>query len=463
MSLSVLLSAPAQACGELRPPNFVIFFADDLGYADLGCFNACHASTPNLDQMAEQGMRLTSFYVTQAVCSASRSSLLTGCYNGRVGIQGALGPGAKVCLNPQEMTVAECLKQVGYATAIFGKWHLGDRGDGLPLNHGFDEYHGLPYSNDMWPYHPTARHFPPLPLLKDHAIAKENVTAQDQRNLTRWSTERAVDFIQRHQEGPFFVYVPYSMPHVPIFASEQFDGFTGKGLFADVIAELDWSVGQVLKSLEELQLRDNTLVLFTSDNGPWLSYGNHAGSAGSLREGKGTAWEGGVRVPAIVSWPGKIPAGSQCDEVAGTIDLLPTLAGLCGAQLPPQKIDGKDIWPLLSGDPHAKSPHQAWYYYWNRELHAVRSGDWKLVFPHSYRTLKDRPGMDGIPGTYVQRACGLELYNLSVDIGEQHNVVNNHADIVSRLQVLAQTMRGELGDSLTGVVGAENRPAGALP
>ena len=446
-----------------QPPNYVVLFADDLGYGDVGCFDAPHAVTPNLDKMAKGGMRLTSFYVSQAVCSASRSSLLTGCYNGRVGIQGALGPGAKVCLNPQERTIADCLKQVGYATAVFGKWHLGDRGEGHPLNHGFDEYHGLPYSNDMWPFHPTARNFPPLPLFKDYAVVNANVTADDQRYLTRWCTEHAVDFIRRHQQQPFLLYVPYSMPHVPIFASEQFDGATGKGLYADVIAELDWSVGQILMTLDELELREKTLVLFTSDNGPWLSYGNHAGSAGPLREGKGTAWEGGVRVPTIASWPGKIPADRLCDEVAGTIDLLPTFAGLSGALLPANKIDGKDIWPLLSGDPEATSPHAAWYYYWQTELHAVRSGEWKLVFPHSYRTLKDQPGKDGTPGAYVQRMCGRELYNLKEDIGEQNNVIDKNAGIVQRLEELADTIRRELGDSLIDVKGTENRQPGVLP
>lgn len=444
-------------------PNFVVLFADDMGYGDVGCFDAPHAVTPYLDQMARSGMRLTSFYVSQAVCSASRSSLLTGCYNGRIGIQGALGPGAKICLNPDEMTIAKCLQQVGYATAVFGKWHLGDRGVGNPLNHGFDEYHGLPYSNDMWPFHPTAKHFPPLPLLKGLSVVNSNVTAQDQRYLTRWSTEHAVDFIRRHQEQPFLLYVPYSMPHVPIFASEAFEGATGKGLYADVIAEIDWSVGQILATLDDLKLRDDTMVLFTSDNGPWLSYGNHAGSAGPLREGKGTTWEGGVRVPTIVSWPNKIPAGSVCDEVAGTIDLLPTFAALSGAALPTNKIDGKDIWPLLSGKSDAISPHAAWYYYWQTELHAVRSGDWKLVFPHSYRTLGEPPGRDGSPSLYVQRTCGLELYDLKQDIGEQSNVADENAEIVQRLQELANSIRSELGDSLTGVTGHENRQPGSLP
>lgn len=455
----MLIALPSPVVAGDGPPNFVILFADDMGYADIGCFDSSGSVTPHLDQMAKEGMRLTSFYVSQAVCSASRSSLLTGCYNGRVGIQGALGPNAKHCLNPEEMTIAECLKPRGYATAIFGKWHLGDRGVGLPLNHGFDEYHGLPYSNDMWPLHPSARNFPPLPLIKNNSVVDETITAEDQPFLTRWSTEHATDFIQQHQEQPFFLYVPYSMPHVPIFASKDFVGSSGKGLYADVVSEIDWSVGQILKTLDELGLRENTLVIFTSDNGPWLSYGNHAGSAGPLREGKGTAWEGGVRVPAIASWPGMIPAGSQCTEIAGSIDLLPTFAKLSGAALPAQKIDGLDIWPLLSGAEGAVSPHEAWYYYWATELHAVRSGDWKLVFPHSYRTLKDQPGKDGSPGPYKQEKCGMELYHLKDDVGEQKNLLEKHPKIVQRLESLADGMRRQLGDSLTGIVGTENRPA----
>jgi arylsulfatase A len=446
-----------------KPPNFVLMFADDLGYADLNCFGGQKMSTPNLDQMAAQGMRLTSFYASQAVCSASRSSLMTGCYNVRVGIQGALGPGAKVCLNPDEMTIAEVLKTAGYATAIFGKWHLGDHGIGLPLNHGFDHYHGLPYSNDMWPFHPSSSKFPKLPLIKDSAVVDDNVTAEDQTQLTRWATQHAIDFIKNSKQKPFFLYMPYHMPHVPLFVSDGFKDKTGQGLFADVIAEIDWSVGQVLATLAQEGLDENTLVWFTSDNGPWLSYGNHAGSAYPLREGKGTTWEGGVREPTVVRWPGKVPASTVCDEVAATIDVLPTLVQLASAQLPTNKIDGKSIWPLLSGVTGAKSPHEAYYYYWAHELQAVRSGNWKLHFPHSYRTLKGEPGMDDRPGDYTVDRCGLELYDLSNDLGEQLNVASAHPDVVKHLEKLADSMRDQLGDSLTGQPGREIRAAGEIP
>jgi arylsulfatase A len=446
-----------------KKPNFVVLFADDLGYADLHCFGGANMSTPNLDTLAAGGMRLTSFYVSQAVCSASRSSLLTGCYNVRIGILGALGPGSNLCLNPEEQTMAEVLKPAGYKTAIYGKWHLGDRLHGLPTRHGFDEYFGLPYSNDMWPYHPTSKSFPALPLFENEAVVNPNVTAEDQQFLTRWSTEHAVDFIRRSKDDPFLLYVPYSMPHVPIYASDQFKGSTGNGIFADVIAEIDWSVGEIVKALKDNGLDSNTLVLFTSDNGPWLSYGDHAGSAQPLREGKGTAWEGGQREPTVAYWPGRIPAGSVCDAVAGTIDILPTLAHLANVPLPEKKIDGKSIWPLLSGVPAAQSPHEAYFYYWGKELHAVRSGKWKLHFPHPYRTLKGEPGSGGLPGPYVQRKCGMELYDLESDIGESKDVAAEHPEVIAMLKQHADRIRHELGDTLTQVEATEIRPAGVLP
>ncbi len=304
LGLVLALACYQRGMAEGRP-NFVVFFADDMGYADLGCYGGKQMSTPNLDNLASSGIRLTSFYASQGVCSASRSSLLTGCYNTRISILGALGPGAKNCLNPEETTIAEMLKAVGYSTAVFGKWHLGDRGAGLPLNHGFDQFHGLPYSNDMWPFHPTSKSYPPLPLFKNNDVVNANVSPEDQRNLTRWATENACQFIKQNRSQPFFVYVPFNMPHVPLFVSKEFEGKTGKGLYADVIAEIDWGVGQVLETLKKEGLSDNTLVWFTSDNGPWLSYGDHAGSAGPLREGKGTTWEGGVREPSIVACPAR--------------------------------------------------------------------------------------------------------------------------------------------------------------
>ncbi|HEX6984247.1 MAG TPA: sulfatase, partial [Planctomycetaceae bacterium] len=397
--IAVLPSSPAPAAEAAARPNVIVVFCDDLGYADIGPFGA-KVDTPHLDRMAAEGRRFTDFYAAQAVCSASRAALLTGCYPNRVGILGALGPRAKHGLNPEETTIAELLKAEGYATAIYGKWHLGDQAPFRPTEHGFDEYFGLPYSNDMWPLHPDLVRLPPqarerksrypdLPLWEGdaggHRVVNTKVTPDDQKNLTAWYTERAVAFIDAHRDEPFFLYVPHSMPHVPIFASDKFAGKSGHGLYGDVVQELDWSVGQILDAVRWHGIEEKTLVLFTSDNGPWLSYGDHAGSAGPLREGKGTAWEGGQREPTIFWWPGTVPAGTTCSEPCGTIDLLPTVAALAGAALPERPIDGKNITPLLRGDEGARSPHEAFFYYWGDALHAVRSGDWKLHFPHDYR------------------------------------------------------------------------------
>lgn len=440
-------------------PNFVVVYADDLGYADLGCFGGREMVTPNLDRMAGEGMRFTDFYVSQAVCSASRSSLLTGCYSNRVGIQGALGPNSKTGLAKDEDTIADVLKRGGYATAIFGKWHLGDDETTLPAAQGFDEYLGLPYSNDMWPMHPTAKTYPDLPLIDGIEVKKKPVTGEDQKQLTKWYTERAVDFIDRHAKQPFFLYVPHSMPHVPIFASAEFEGKTGKGLYADVIAEIDWSVGEILGRLKQHGLDDNTLVIFASDNGPWLSYGPHAGSAGPLREGKGTSWEGGVRVPCIARWPGKVPAGRECLALAATIDILPTIAHLANCPLPEKPIDGENISSLLMGTANDWDEPRTYYYYWIGELQAIRQGSWKLHFPHSYRTLNGQVTEPGRPAPYREEKTALALFNLTDDIGETTDVSAQHPDIVGRLQAAADSIRDELGDTLTGRKGKANRPA----
>jgi len=457
------LAGYGQACkgpGK-RPPNIVIIFTDDQGYADVGVFGAEGFETPNLDRMAVEGTKFTDFYVAQPVCSASRAGLLTGCYPNRIGILGALGPNTKHGIHDDEMTLAEVVKQRGYATAIYGKWHLGDHPRFLPTRHGFDDYFGLPYSNDMWPKHPTAPagRYPPLPLIEGEKAIAHN---PDQSQLTTWYTERAVTFIEQHKDGPFFLYVPHTMPHVPLYVSDKFKGKSEQGLYGDVIMEIDWSVGQILGALKKHGLDENTLVIYTSDNGPWLSYGNHAGSARPLREGKATTWDGGVREPTIMRWPGKIPAGRVCSQPAMTIDILPTIAGLVGAELPPHKIDGKDVWPLISGKPGATSPQEAYYFYWRYHLQGVRSGKWKLHFPHEYRSLEGEPGRDGLPGPYMQLETGLALYDLENDIGEQHNVADQYPEVVKRLQALAEKARQDLGDSATGQEGEGVRPPGRL-
>jgi len=441
------------------PPNVVIVYTDDQGYGDVGCYGAKGFTTPNLDRMASQGVRFTDFYVAQAVCSASRTALLTGCYPNRVGILGALGPASKHGISDKEKTIADVLKTRGYATAIYGKWHLGHHPRFLPTRHGFDDYFGLPYSNDMWPKHPTAK-FPDLPLIQGE---KTIATNPDQTQLTTWYTERAVKFIETNKAKPFFLYVAHNMPHVPLHVSDKFKGKSERGLYGDVIMEIDWSVGQILAALRQHGLDERTLVVFTSDNGPWLSYGDHSGSSGPLREGKGTTWDGGTREPCIMRWPGQIPAGSVCREPAMTIDILPTVAKLAGAELPAHKIDGKDIWPLISGQPNARSPHEAYYFYWDRHLQAVRAGKWKLHFPHTYRTLAGKPGgREGKPGPYSQAETALALYDLEKDPGETTDVADKHADVVQCLKGLADKAREDLGDSATKQAGKGVRPPGQL-
>lgn len=443
-----------------RPPNIVIIFTDDQGYEDVGVFGSPDIETPHLDQMAAEGARFTQFYASQPVCSASRASLLTGCYPNRIGIHGALFPKAKTGLNLNETTIAEMLKPLGYATAIFGKWHLGDHPELLPTQHGFDEYFGIPYSNDMWPLHPSQDNFnfDPLPLYAGDSVVQH---LEDQSQLTTWLTEHAVDFIERKKDEPFFLYVPHPMPHVPLFVSDKFKGKSARGLYGDVISEIDWSVGEILAALKRNGLDENTLVIFTSDNGPWLNYGEHSGSALPLREGKGSCWEGGVREACIMRWPGQIASGQVVEQAAMTTDLLPTVAALTGAALPNAKIDGHDIGALMMGQPQAPRPEGFAYYYHRNELHAVMSGDgrWKLYFPHRYRTLNGKEGgKGGLPVGYEYNDLGeMELYDLQNDLSETQNVVAQQPEIVAALSQLAEDYRSRLGDALQKREGSENR------
>jgi len=463
-----------------QTPNIVVIFIDDMGYADIGPFGETRFRTPHLNRMAGEGRRFTDFVVSSAVCSASRAALMTGCYHRRVGISGALGPKSDIGLSPDETTLAEVCRSQGYATAVFGKWHLGHHPKFLPTNQGFDVYQGIPYSNDMWPLHPNAAAirerdpkapipWPALPMLRSTApgevkILNNDMQPEDQAEMTRQFTELAVDFIRSHADQPFFVYLPHPMVHVPLYASQEFYGKSGAGLFADVVMEIDWSVGEILSAIEAAGIAENTLVVFTSDNGPWLSYGSHSGRATPLREGKGTMFEGGYRVPTLMWWKGKIPAGTTCDKLCSTIDLLPTVAKLIDAPLPQRKIDGHDIRPLMFDEPGAESPHEAFYcYYAGGELQAVRNDRFKLVFKHKYRSLNGHPGgSQGLPVPYQMLETEQSLFDLDHDISETKDVSRLFPDQVQQLQAAAERARQELGDKLNGREGESIRPAGKL-
>jgi arylsulfatase A len=460
--LCILAIGPLHA--ETRPPNIVLIFVDDMGYADISPFGG-KVATPSFERMAREGRKFTNFHVSSAVCSASRAALLAGCYHNRVGIHGALGPGAKIGLNPQETTIAELTKSRGYATDMAGKWHLGDAPGFLPIDQGFDGWLGLPYSNDMWPHHPEAKAgtYPKLPLFDGDRVVDDEISPDDQRLLTTRYTERAVAFIERNKARPFFCYLAHNMPHVPLYVSDKFSGKSGAGIYGDVMQEIDWSVGEVLAALDRNGIAENTWVIFTSDNGPWLSYGEHAGSGGAFREGKGTSWEGGTRVPCLMRWPGRIPAGTTGETMLSTIDILPTIAAQIGAKLPGQKIDGLNVWPLIAGESGAKNPHEGYAtYYANNELQSVTDGRWKLVFPHTYRTMGETPkATGGVPAKYRQeKVTQPQLFDLDVDPGEKSDVAAGNSEVLSRLSKFADGIRTDLGDSLTQAKGTGSRAPG---
>lgn len=462
-------------------PNIVLIFADDLGYSDVGCFGAKDIRTPNIDRLAVDGTRFTNFYVSQPVCTASRASLMTGCYANRVGLAGALNHTSKTGIHPDETLLPELLQQRGYTNGIFGKWHLGLQPEFSPIRNGFQDFLGIPYSNDNGPLHPVVKTIPSLPWIDGEKAVELD---PDQSQFTRRLTERACQFLTTNKDKPFFLYVPHIMPHVPIFASEKFKGRSGRGLYADVVEELDWSVGEIVAALKRLNLEENTLLIFTSDNGPFLSYGEHAGHAEPLREGKLTTFEGGVRTPCLMRWPKQIPAGRTCDEPVASIDFLPTIAQLAGAPLPKHRIDGLDVWPILSGKAGAKTPHDALLFFSGDELQAIRSGDWKLHFMHDYLTVAGEPGKGGKPANYANmkplsitesgirgiasrhgyevRRIEQSLFNLQDDPGESRNVADQHPEVVRRLEMLGEQARADLGDSITNRQGSGVRTVGRV-
>lgn len=432
----VLCSGAAQARPIPEKPNFVVVFIDDMGYGDIGPFGSTINETPHLDRMASEGMTLSSFYVAAPVCTPSRAGLMTGCYPRRVGLARGSGhavlfPGDKHGLNPDEVTVAEILKNAGYATGCFGKWHLGDQPRFLPTQHGFDAYFGIPYSNDMWPEH-RRWPFPKLPILRNTKVVDEVETMEDQGQLCRRFTEKAVAFIKAHRDTPFFVYVPHAFVHGPRAARPEFMK-QAETVTEAQIEEVDWSMGRILQTLREEGLSEETLVLFTSDNG-----GSRGCVNKPLRGGKGSAWEGGVREPTVAWWPQTIPAGSTRDEVATALDVLPTFAKLAGAAVPDDRIiDGKDISQLLTGSSNATSPRDRFFYHQGTKLRAVRSGPWKLF----------RNG---------------QLYNLDEDIGESRNVAADHPEVVKRLKGYMDQFDAEIRRNAR-PVGVAEHPRTLLP
>jgi arylsulfatase A-like enzyme len=473
------VSATSQKSTASKPdaPNIIIILMDDMGYGDIGRNGANQYETHNLNKMASQGMQFTWWYCPQAVSSASRAGLLTGCYPNRVGFAGALMPWAEVGINPEETTIAEMLKTKGYYTGAIGKWHLGHHEKFLPLQHGFDEYYGIPYSNDMWPVdfdgvpvklkdttHRLMR-YPVLPLIEGNKKVGEVPDLKGQDNLTTEYTRRAVKFIEQNKDRPFFLYLPHSMVHIPLGVSDKFRGKSRQGLYGDVMMEVDWSIGEIMNALEKNGLAYNTLVIFTSDNGPWLNFGNHAGTTGGLREGKGNTWEGGQRVPCIMRWPKEIQPGVICNKLASSIDLLPTIAAVAGAKLPDKKIDGVNLFPLMLAEKEAMPRHEFLYYYRQNSLEAVQRDYWKLVLPHensqSYRGQK--PGNDGWPGKYgTEIITSAELYDLRRDPGEWYNVAEYYPEKVKELEALAEKAREDLGDDITNRPGANRRKIGTL-
>lgn len=440
------LAGSAQSEGESDDkPNFVLFFLDDSGWGDFRPPGNPDYSTPNVERLANKGIRHDDFYVPQAVCTASRAAILTGTFPGRNRVFGAHMPG-RPALDPKFVTLAEVLKKAGYATGMFGKWHVGDVDGQRPLDRGFDEYHGIYYSHDMWKHNPANPKFWgkfPLVYWENDKPKVEDCDLEDQDQFTTWITEAAVDFIDRNADRPFFCYIPHPQPHVPLHVSDKFRGKSGQGLYGDVIMELDWSVGQVLDALEKKGLTEKTVVIFTSDNGPWMSYGNHAGNT-PFREGKRTSFNGGCRMAFIIRYPKEIQPGAHSKRVWSSVDILPSLAGLAKAPLPDGEIDGHDIWPIISGQSDA--PHPADFIEITNEgefqAMVTLNDKWKLHFPHKYRTMEGgRPGKDGKPGKYAQNTIGFSLFNLEEDPGETKNVITEHPEVASRLIEAAEKHR----------------------
>ncbi|MDO4164044.1 MAG: sulfatase [Bacteroides sp.] len=466
-----------------QKPNIIIFYVDDMGFGDLSITGATGYTTPNIDNLANEGMFFTHYYASSAISTASRAGLMTGCYATRVGVPGVYMTDPTVGLNPNEEIIPELLSKQGYRTAMVGKWHLGMTPEFMPIAQGFDEFYGLPYSHDIWPVDydgnpiteqsPFSRKMacPTLTLYEGTKPVKEIKTLDDAAQLTTLYTERAIRFIRENKKNPFLLFVTHNMPHVPLAASDKFKGKSQAGLYGDVMMELDWSVGEVMKSLKENDIDDNTLVIFTSDNGPWLTFGDHSGSAGSLREGKQCSFDGGQRVPCLMRWKGVIPEGVVNPQLISNLDILPTLAAITGAELPKAKIDGLNMLSLLKGNV-SESPRKYFYYIYSmnplkpmHSLEGIRDERFKLVFPHKYLTDSGQGvkiGKGGHPGVRQVAETTMALYDLRQDAGERRNVIDLYPEVVERLQAAAEKIRHELGDDLQGIEATEQRPGGEI-
>ena len=469
--LALLLSS--SGFSQTSKPNVIIIYFDDMGYGDIEPFGMTGVHTPNFNRLAAEGLRLTNYNTVQAVCTASRAALLTGTYTNRLGLAGALLPGAKTALNPDEQTIASLLKDNGYKTAMLGKWHLGNRPPYFPMNFGFDSFYGLPYSHDIWPIDYAGKlitdpanwrgTWPPLPVIEGEKEISTIKTLEEQAQWTPTLTEKAVAYIKSNKKNPFFLYLAHPMPHVPLAASEKFKGKSQLGLFGDVMIELDWSLGRVLETLDKENLAKNTILIVTSDNGPWLNFGDHAGSAGGFKEGKGTAFEGGTRVPFLIRWPEKIKAGYVTGELMTNMDILPTISAMTGSALPEKRIDGLNFMPLLLSKTE-NGPRESFYYYYNQNsLKAVRYKHWKLVLPHTSASYEnEKPGKDGFPGKIGQIEVKQALYDLARDPGERVDLQDLYPEVVAEIMKLVETAREDLGDDLTKREGNNRRKAAVV-
>ena len=437
---SALTTCTNEKKGLTEKPNIVLIFLDDAGWGDFRPFTQTQYSTPHIDQLARDGCSFYNFYVPQAICSASRAALLTGCYPEHTKFHGAHAPRERG-LDPRFMTLGEAFQKNNYETGFFGKWHIGDQPETRPHVRGFDETAGIMYSNDMWAAHPQDPEFWgrfPLQYWENGEITIDSVTAEHQKMFTTWFTEKSVEFIRKNKEKSFFLYLAHPQPHVPLFCSDKFEGKSGTGLYGDVIMEIDWSVGQIVKELKDNSLEDNTLIIFTSDNGPWLSYGNHSGQT-PFREGKGTSFDGGVRSPLIMKYPGHIKANSISHNTFFSIDFFPSLCYLTGTKLPEYEIDGKNVWDIIADKPGAQSPHDYYSITMPRICEVIMSSDgkWKLHLPHNYRNLVNG-GHDGSAGIHRQLEIDTSLFDMVRDPYEKINVYGNYPEVSDRLIKFAE-------------------------